>query len=82
MIRPVEVALIMAAASGFVAGKLDLDDKIRQAIHNQNVRIAQLNAQTLADELEGRKIGFPVNAPSQEGMQAYWERVSKDTPGD
>jgi hypothetical protein len=64
MIRPVEIAFILAAGTGFIAGKLDLDDKIRQAIERQNIRMAKLNAATLADELEGRKLlTIPRDAP-------------------
>lgn len=53
---PVKAAFIMAVASGFIAGKLNLDEKIREAIRAQNIRIAQLNARTMADELESRKL--------------------------
>lgn len=57
---PLQAALILAATTGFVAGKLDLDTKIRDAIRAQNLRMAQMNARTLVDELESRKLGFPI----------------------
>lgn len=51
----VKLALITGITVGFVAGKVDLDEKIKDAMHRQNVRIGKLNARLLADELIERK---------------------------
>jgi hypothetical protein len=51
-----KAALVIGVGVGFAAGKLDIDVKIRDAIENANRRIAKINAQAMADELEGRKL--------------------------
>jgi anti-sigma factor RsiW len=56
MIHPAMVVLMLGAGAGFIAGKLDLDQVVRDAVHNQNMRLAQLNAKAMADELQRRKI--------------------------
>jgi anti-sigma factor RsiW len=56
MYPAIKAALVFAAAAGFLAGKANADVKIRQAIQRQNLRLAQLNAHAMADELESRKL--------------------------
>jgi hypothetical protein len=51
------IVLYAAVGAGFVAGKLDLDVKLRDAIKASQMRLAKLNAVTLVDELENRKLG-------------------------
>jgi len=51
------VLLYAGIGAGFVAGKLDLDVKLRDAIKASQIRLAKLNAVTLVDELENRKLG-------------------------
>lgn len=59
----IKAALVIGAGAGFVAGKFDLDVKLRDAIENANRRIAKINAQAMADELEGRKLAVaPLKA--------------------
>jgi hypothetical protein len=63
LIEPLDLlaaSLLLAAGAGFVAGKTDLDIKIRAAIRNQRLAIAQDNANILVDTLEKRKLGIPV----------------------
>lgn len=60
-----KAGLLLGAAGGFLAGKVDLDVKLRNAIENANRRLARINAQELADELEGRKLAVaPVKGPA------------------
>ena len=65
-ITVIRAALILGAGAGFVAGKTDLDVKLRTAIDNANRRIARINAQAMADELEGRKLAvIPINKAAE-----------------
>lgn len=61
---PLVVALYIAAGIGFVAGKTDLDVKIREAMRASQQRLAEINARAIADALESRKLAVPVKAAS------------------
>jgi len=56
------VILYTGIAIGFAAGKLDLDVKVRDALRASQLRLAQMNARTLVDELESRKLGVAVKS--------------------
>jgi hypothetical protein len=56
----IKFALITGAAGGFLAGKLDLDVKIAEAIRNSRKRLMVESARTLVDELENRKVVTPI----------------------
>ena len=58
--RAVLMAMYLGIGLGFAAGKLDLDDKIRESLRASQLRMAKLNARTLVDEMESRKVGIPV----------------------
>ena len=56
------LVLYAAAGAGFIAGKIDLDVKIRELMHAQNLRIAQMHGAAVADALEQRKLAVKVEA--------------------
>lgn len=54
------LALYGAIGIGFAAGKLDLDVKLRELLHAQQLRIAAMNGAAVADALEQRKLAVKV----------------------
>ena len=54
-IATLKAGILIGLAGGFIAGKIDLDEKIKTAIHNQNVKLGRLNARLLVDEIIERK---------------------------
>jgi hypothetical protein len=57
-------ALAAAMLFGYAAGKIDADVRIRELMHAQQMRIANMNATAIADALESRKLAvIPKDTP-------------------
>jgi hypothetical protein len=55
-----KVLAVALLATGFVAGKIDLDQRINELLADNRRRIVRENADIIADQFEKRQLGKPV----------------------